>query len=132
MELPPLLPKLPALPALHMQELGRIKRASTPATILEHDPSYTMPQAGTYALKDRQPRVLAAEDIPGYWEFRGWLKAQQQLSDEGTLMTYPVGHARLAAVEERRLANERLPFTTIGPTVPLLPPLPPRLPCLPR
>jgi hypothetical protein len=118
MELPPLPPKLPVLPALHMQELGRIKRASTPVTILEH--------------VGRQPRVLAAEDIPGYWEFRGWLRAQQQLSDEGTLMTYPVGHARLAAVEARRIANESLPFTRIGPTVPLLPPLPPRLPCLPK
>lgn len=68
----------------------------------------------------RQPRVLAAEDIPGYWEYRDWRKAQQELSDEGVLMSYPVGHARLAAVEARRLQNL---------SKPLLPPLPPRLPC---
>ena len=53
--------------------------------------------------KPRKAAVLAAEDIGGYHEFRGWLRAQHAMSAEGTLMQYPVGNARIAAVEARRI-----------------------------
>lgn len=115
--LPPRLPpKLPPLSGLHMQVLGRAQRPSK-VVILDH-----------VGNVDRQPRVLAAEDIPGYHEYRGWYKAQQQLADEGVLLTYPVGHARLAAVEARRLANELLPFDRLPLSFKTIPLLPPRLP----
>jgi hypothetical protein len=93
-------------------------------------PPLPLPPLPPLVVTMRRARVLAAEDIPGYYEYRQWVKAQQQLSDEGVLMQYPVGHARLAAVEARRIANLSLPFIPQLPllTVPLLPPPLPRLP----
>jgi hypothetical protein len=51
------------------------------------------------------PRVLAAEDMPGYRTFAGFQEAQRQLDREGVLLQYPVGLQRINAVEARRVLN---------------------------